>query len=323
MERFSLPSLGWYGCLSVTAKHGVWRTLLTAAQGCTKHSITRRSARTARPAGYSGAEGQRLRRQALSELRSLVPAGFTAELVGPLLGCAPLHPPPPPHLLQPHSHPQLRAQAQRLQQQGPGGADRARIQQQQQQQQPALELAWRSGKDRGSQQSWSGWTWCWTPWLAVGDVETSAFQGAVCGTAPLHILMHAPFPLGWGTYRGVMPSQRLASIRPAYHLTPRLSGYLQHSSDLPPSPPPAMRQLLKWYPRLRALALQVAVQRLAPAGPRCSEYGCTAGRGAAASGPEPAAPDATPCGAAAAACWVLRMLPAGAVAPPEPQVSRV
>ncbi len=130
-------------------------TLLKAAQGSIKHNPIRCTPRTAHPAGYTGAEGQRLRRQALSDLRSLVPAGFTAELVGPLLGCAPLRPPPPLHLLQPHCHPQLRSQAQQLQQQqqqqpqGPGGADKARSQQQQQQQQPALELAWRSGKDRG------------------------------------------------------------------------------------------------------------------------------------------------------------------------------
>ncbi|GIL50713.1 hypothetical protein Vafri_6829 [Volvox africanus] len=46
-------------------------------------------------ASYSGSEGQRVRRQTMSEIRSLVPTSFTKELLQPILDCAVLVPPEP------------------------------------------------------------------------------------------------------------------------------------------------------------------------------------------------------------------------------------
>ncbi|KXZ45664.1 hypothetical protein GPECTOR_52g62 [Gonium pectorale] len=77
-------------------------------------------------ASYSGPEGQRIRKQALSDLRSLLPPAFTHEMIGPLLDGAALRPPALPQ---------------------PSASSASWAHQQQQQQRPQQqieELAWKS-----------------------------------------------------------------------------------------------------------------------------------------------------------------------------------
>ncbi|GLI60727.1 hypothetical protein VaNZ11_002953 [Volvox africanus] len=62
---------------------------------------------------YSGSEGQRVRRQTMSEIRSLVPTSFTQELLQPILDCPVLVPPEPVPAVPGASQQQLSTQQQR------------------------------------------------------------------------------------------------------------------------------------------------------------------------------------------------------------------
>ena len=104
-------------------------TLFVAATGAAGASASAAGAGAAGATAYSGAEGQRVRKEALSELRGLVPPAFTHELLQPLLDCPQLLPPEPPAAVAAAA----------------AAAAAPALSQQQQRQQAAEEMAWKSG----------------------------------------------------------------------------------------------------------------------------------------------------------------------------------